>query len=370
MTATEFNKKMASLSKKYDLRLGNLSSVLEPVDAVSTGNMAIDHILGVGGFPKGRSIELFGPSSSGKTTLAGQVAANVQRLILQGAPGFENKKILYMDHEYSVDTEYFRALGLDAEDDSFLLAQPDTLEQSGNVACGLVETGQVALVIFDSVAAMVSSAAMDSEVGSSLPALQARLMSDLLKNKLNGLLSSTGCIGVFLNHIAEEINIGGYQRSGYKKMTTPGGRALKYYSSVRVEFRQIKNLKGARFNELTMAETDMIEATDVLVKVVKNKCATPFREAIVRVRFGRGFDEAFTALQILTGHKLIQAPGGGFLYFHNVPELVTDDMARSEKGDRPYIRGEAALFEKLDTDPEWREKFCLRAREALQGASG
>ncbi len=154
-------------------------------------------------------------------------------------------------------------------------------------------------------------------------------------------------------------------RGGYKKYSTPGGRALKFYASVRIEFQQIKNLKGKSVDELTHEVEELIEATDVRIRVVKNKVAPPFRQAVVRVRFGRGFDNAYTALKILAGHKKIMMGAGGYFFFHNLPDLA-EGMDRLATGThRPYIRGEASLFDRLDTDPVWREAFIQAARDVL-----
>lgn len=366
MTKDSFASILAKASKKYDLRIGNMNSVLEDVDAISTGSIAFDNALGVGGFPRGRSIELYGPPSSGKTTAALMAMASAQKLITEGHPDFKGKKLLYMDHEHAVDLEYAKKLGLDAEDESFLIAQPDSFEQSANISFELISTGEIAMATYDSVAAMVSEKALEAEIGKSLPAIQARLMSDFLK-KLNGTLNETKTSAIFLNHIMEVMEMGG--KPGYKKYSTPGGRALKFYASVRVEFQQVGNLKGTQTDELTKEETEIIEATDVRIRIVKNKVAPPFKQAKVRVRFGRGFDNAYTALQILKGRKKLPVTASRFHYFHLLPELITDDMLRTpakpRTDPRPYIDTEARLFDKLDADPVWRQKFIDAAIAAL-----
>lgn len=358
----------AKLAKKYDLRIASMSDVIEPTDSVSSGNLALDHILGIGGFPRGRSIELFGSPSSGKSSCATMLAASTQKLIKEGHPDFKDKVILYMDHENAMDLEYAKALGLDVEHESFEFSQPDSFEQSANVVIGLIETGDVALVIFDSVAAMVAEAALALEIGSNRPMIQAKLMSDFLK-KLNGLAARTKTTVIFLNHIMEVVDMSGGPGARYKKYSTPGGRALKFYASVRIEFKQIKNHKAKSIDELTRETVENVESTDVLIQIVKSKVAPPFKRAVVRVRFGRGFDNAYTALQVLVGHKKIIVAGGRFHYFHNLPELVTDDMPRAATGThRPYIDTESQVFEWLDSKPEWRAKFIQAAEDLLKVA--
>jgi len=355
---------VAAASKKYNTRVGALDSVVDDIDVASSGNIAIDHIFGVGGFPLGRICELFGNPSSGKSSMAIQTAAWVQNEIRTGNPLFEGKVVLYCDFEHALDPEYVRVLGLDVEDsETFLLMQPDNFEDGANLAYQLIKTGKVAIVIFDSVAAMVPQAIGAKEVGEATMAVRARLMSAFLQ-KLVSLVDETKTLALFLNHLLDDMSPGG--RPGFKKTTTPGGKALKYYSSIRVEFTQIKQVKGKQFNALTNEEEDITDAVEVRVKVVKNKLGPPFRQAVVLVRFGKGFDEAHTARQILIGHKKIVAATGKYYYFHNLPELVTEDMPRAKTGtQRPFIQGDRAFYQWCDEHPEWRLKLIETARKTL-----
>lgn len=364
---------LARSEKKWNVTAGSIENIVANVKAVSSGNMALDYILGIGGFPLGRSVELAGLPSSGKTTTALQIAANIQRIIKAGGDpelGIgPDDFILYLDYEYTIDPEYCASLGLDINDSSFILTQPDTLEDGANFAIELIETGAVRLVIWDSVAAMTPSAKAEAEIGKSLPAVQAKLMSDL-GQRLNPMLAQHNTLNIWVNHLKEAIDMGGYKRPGAgPRMTTPGGVALKFFASVRVEYRQRKQNKSKRFNELLNETEEVVTSTDVNVKVTKNKVGPPFREAIVRVRFGKGFDNLYTALQFLLAHKKIMHAAGIFK-FHKLESegLAPDWMVRAASGAQaPYIKGEENLFRAADEHPEWREALIAYAANLLNG---
>ena len=355
---------LAKASADYDLKIGPLTEV-EPVDAITTGNLGIDYVTGVGGLPYGRSVELYGPPSSGKTTTALQAAASLQQEIIENGT---EEYICYFDHEQALDPAYCEQLGLDLSHPSWLFSQPDSLEQSVDIARKLIDTGQVRMGIWDSVAAMTPEKSLEAESGKVSIALQARMMSEFMK-QLNPLIRKNRCTAVFLNHRSEVINMGG-PPSRFKTYTTPGGKALKFYASLRIEYVQIKNIMGESEDVLTAETVKRVEATNVKVKVVKNKVATPFKEAIVRVRFGRGFDNGYTALQVLLGHKRIWQPSNdkSRLYFHNAPQLVRDDMPRAAKNDRPYLRGEGAVIALMDRDEAWRLRMIQMAEEVVAEA--
>lgn len=349
---------LAAVSKKYGTRVGSINDLMvEEVSIIPTGNIAVDHILGVGGLPIGRSIELYGRPSSGKTSLSLQAAAELQRRIIA-----ENtdEYILYSDYEHALDLSYCKSLGLDLEHPSFLLMQPDDFESGSNSALEIIKTGKVRLAIWDSVAAMTPSHMLDAEVGSAQVALRARLMSDLMV-KMNPIIHEHNTCAVFLNHEMELMATGGM--GGAKRYSTPGGRALKFYASVRLEFRPIGNIKGSSEDELTGQDSTQVTASDVRVRVVKNKVAAPFREAVLRVRFGRGFDNFWTALQILIAHKKITAKVG-FYHFPGVPELEHVDM-QGEAG-KSFVRGEENLMEFADSHPEWRQQVIEAAARQLR----
>lgn len=369
---------LARSEKKYNLTAGAIGSIVSNVKAVSSGNMALDYILGIGGFPLGRSVELSGLPSSGKTTTALQIAANIQAIIKAGGnPELgigPDDFILYLDYEQTIDPEYCIALGLDVNHESFLLTQPDTLEDGANFAKELIQTGAVRLVIWDSVAAMTPSAKAEAEIGKSLPAVQAKLMSDL-GQQLNPLLAEHNTLNIWVNHLKEAIDMGGYKRPGAgPRMTTPGGVALKFFSSVRVEYRQRKTNKGKRYNAILNEEEEVVTSTDVHVKVTKNKVGPPFRDAIVRVRFGRGFDNFYTAMQLLMAHKKV-IYAAGYFKFHKLEAegLAPEWMDRLGSGTHPpYIRTEERLLEAADEHPEWRAAVIEYAENVLKSldASG
>ncbi len=350
---------LKKVQKDYGLRVGSLSAIAEDVEAIPSGNIAIDDIIGVGGLPLGRSVELYGPPSSGKTTTAMQAAVNLQKKII--AEGLD-EYILYSDFEHALDRDYAEALGLDMDHPSFLFCQPDNFEQGAQSAVELIRTGAIRLGIWDSVAAMTPADMLTADVGKATVALQARLMSDFMK-KLNPLLDEKNCCAVFLNHIQDVISIGGFQPPGPPRTTTPGGKALKFYASLRMEYQQVKNITAVMVDELTGGDVKRVEATNVRVRVVKNKIGNPFREAVVRVRFGRGFDNFWSALQILTGRGLVSLTTG-YYYFDKVPELVHVDMAMSKTG-RPLIHGEESVLTFADDHPEWRELAIQKAKELI-----
>lgn len=355
---------LAKASADYHLRIGPLTEV-EPVDAITTGNLGIDYVTGVGGLPYGRSVELYGPPSSGKTTTALQAAASLQQEIIESG---REEYICYFDHEQALDPAYCEQLGLDLSHPSWLFSQPDSLEQSVEISRKLIDTGQVRMGIWDSVASMTPEKSLMAESGKVSIALQARMMSEFMK-QLNPLIRHNRCAAVFLNHRSEVINMGGPPKT-FKTYTTPGGKALKFYASLRIEYVQIKNIIGEAEDVLTAETVKRVEATNVRVKVVKNKVATPFKEAVVRVRFGRGFDNGYTALQVLLGHKRIWRPSNdkSRLYFHNAPQLVRDDMPRAKGNDRPYLRGEGAVIALMDSDEAWRMRMIQMAEEVVAEA--
>lgn len=293
------------------------------------------------------------------TTMAVQTAVNLQRIIIAGGDPELGigplDQIIYLDYEQAFDASYAVALGLDPKHPSFQFSQPDTLEDGANFLLEAFQTGEVRLAIVDSVAAMTPSAKAEAEIGKSLPAVQAKLMKDFGGN-LNPILRHNNGMVIFINHEMEVMEMGGARRPGMPApTTTPGGKALKFFASVRLQFRQIRQIKGKVMDPLTQVEMEIPVATDTRVKVVKNKVAPPFRECLVRVRFGRGFDEFWTALQILLANKKVIYTAGRF-YFHNlIEEAPADWMPRESKGTkRPYLHGMDRVFDSADEHTEWR----------------
>lgn len=363
------NEILKTAEKKYNLNIGPMNALVEGTKWLTTGNIAIDNAMG-GGIPLGRSVELFGPPSCGKTTTALQAAAELQSVIKSGGDPSRgisaDDRIVYMDYEQAMDKTYAAALGLDTEHESFLFTQPDTLEDGTNLSLDLLKTGKVRLVVFDSLAAMTPSAKAEAEIGKSLPAVQAKLMKDY-GVVLNSVLRHANATVIFLNHETEVMDMGARRPGMPPATTTSGGKATKYFASVRVQYRQIKQIKGKIRDTLTGEEIERPVATDVRVKVLKNKVAPPFREASVRVRFGRGFDNFWTALQILVANKKIRYEAGRY-YFHGVERdgLAPEWMPRQTTGtQRPYLYGEAALFKAGDEHEDWRMALILLAMDVV-----
>jgi len=357
---------LKAAEKKYNMTVGSMNAIATETVFLTTGNLAIDYAMG-GGIPLGRTVELFGPPSSGKTTTALQAAAELQAVIKAGGDEAKGIKaddvILYLDYEQAMDKVYAEALGLDLDHKSFLFSQPDTLEDGANFTLDALKTGRVRLVIFDSVAAMNPSAKAEAEIGKSLPAIQAKLMKDFGVT-LNSVLAHANASCIFLNHLMVSMDMGGARRPGMPPpTTTPGGASVKFFASVRVQYNQIRQNKGTIIDPLSNEKVEVPTSTDVKVKVIKNKVAPPFREAVVRVRFGKGFDNFWTSLQVLLANKKIRYEAGRY-YFHEIEGegFAPEWMARLSTGTkRPYIHGEAAIFERGDQDPDWREGLIFLA---------
>src|SRR5690625_2069843 len=267
------------------MKLGE--NAAQKIDTVPSGSLALDVALGIGGYPKGRVIEIYGPESSGKTTVALHAIAEAQKKGGQAA---------FIDAEHALDPNYARALGVDIEE--LLLSQPDTGEQALEIAEALVRSGAVDIVVIDSVAALVPTAEIESEMGDSHVGLQARLMSQALR-KLSGAISKSNTVAIFINQIREKVGI----MFGNPE-TTPGGRALKFYSSVRLEVRRAETLKQGN---------DMI-GNKTRIKIVKNKVAPPFKQAMVDIMYGEGISREGEILDIGSELDLIEKSGSWYSY--------------------------------------------------------
>jgi recombination protein RecA len=281
---------LSQIEKMYGkgaiMRMG-ISGALLPVATISTGSLELDYALGVGGVPRGRVVEIFGPESSGKTTLALHIIAEAQKK--GGAAAF-------VDAEHALDANYARLLGVNIDD--LLISQPDTGEQGLEITEVLVRSGAVDVVVIDSVAALVPRAEIDGEMGDSLPGLQARLMSQALRKLTAAISKSRTCV-VFINQLREKIGV----MFGNPETTT-GGRALKFYASVRLDIRRISAIKDG----------EEVIGSRVKVKVVKNKVAPPFREAEFDIIYGEGISRLGSLLDLGVVHKVVERSGAWYAF--------------------------------------------------------
>ncbi len=296
------------------LRLGANNAV--PVSVVSSGCLSVDVALGVGGFPRGRVVEVYGPESSGKTTLALQVIAQAQKL--GGVAAF-------IDAEHALDPGYARKLGVDI--DNLLISQPDTGEQALEITAALVQSGAIDIAVIDSVAALVPKAELEGDMGDNHVGLHARLMSQALR-KLTGMVARTNTCLVFINQIREKIGV----MFGSPETTT-GGRALKFYSSVRLDIRRIAAIKDG----------ESVVGNRTRVKVVKNKVASPFKEAEFDILYGEGTSREGDLLDIGVSRNLIEKSGSWFSY-------GGERIGQGRENARTYLKEHPNIADKLDEE--------------------
>ncbi len=302
------------------MKLGDQASV--KVDVISTGSINLDAALGVGGFPKGRIIEIYGPESSGKTTLAIHAIAECQK---------EGGIAAFIDAEHAFDSFYAKKLGVDI--DNLLVSQPDNGEQALEIADNLIRSGAIDIIVVDSVAALTPKAEIDGEMGDSKVGLQARLMSQAMR-KLTSTISKTNCCCIFINQLREKIGV----LFGNPETTT-GGNALKFYASVRIDIRRIQAIKDG----------DQNVGNRVKVKVVKNKVAPPFRTCEFDLMFGEGISKLGEIIDLGVEHEVIKKSGSWFSY-----------------GDTKLAQGREALKQVLRDNPELCDELEGKIRASLK----
>ncbi|HIZ70896.1 MAG TPA: recombinase RecA [Candidatus Atopostipes pullistercoris] len=338
---------MKQIEKDYGkgaiMKLGDRGN--RKIDTVSTGSLAIDVALGAGGYPKGRVIEIYGPESSGKTTVALHAIASVQK---------EGGTAAFIDAEHALDPSYAKNLGVDT--DNLLLSQPDTGEQGLEIADALVSSGAIDILVIDSVAALVPRAEIDGEMGDTHVALQARLMSQAMR-KLSGTINKTGTIAIFINQIREKVGV----MFGNPE-TTPGGRALKFYSSVRLEVRRAESIKDG---------SDMV-GNRTRIKVVKNKVAPPFKEAMVDIMYGEGISQIGELVDMGAEKDIIKKAGSWYSYGEerigqgreNAKKFLTDNPEIREEVEKrvraAYGIGEAVEDAEVEDKDEKKEETAAK----------
>ncbi|MGC9963671.1 MAG: recombinase RecA [Acidimicrobiales bacterium] len=294
------------------MRMGEHAGV--GVAAISTGAMALDLALGIGGLPRGRVVEIFGPESSGKSTLALHVVAEAQR---------NGGICAYIDAEHAMDPVYAKAIGVDI--DELLISQPDTGEQGLEITDMLIRSGAIDVVVIDSVAALTPRAEIEGEMGDTHVGLQARLMSQALR-KLTGTLSKSNTIAIFINQLREKIGIS----YGSPEVTT-GGRALKFYSSIRLEIRRVESIKDGA--EMTGNRTR--------VKVVKNKCAPPFRSAEFDIMYGTGISREGSILDVSVDFGIVKKSGAWYTY-------EGEQLGQGRENAKQFLRSTPEMMIELD----------------------
>jgi recombination protein RecA len=316
------------------MRLGSKEAIV-PISVISTGAISFDSALGVGGFPRGRVIEVFGPESSGKTTITLQVIAEAQKTGGMAA---------FVDAEHALDPGYAKKLGVDV--DNLLVSQPDYGEQALEITEALVRSNAIDVLVVDSVAALVPKAELDGEMGDSHMGLQARLMSQALR-KLTGTVSKSRTCLIFINQIREKIGV----MFGNPETTT-GGRALKFYSSVRIDIRRIAAIK----------EGEMVVGSRTRVKVVKNKVAAPFREAEFDILYGEGISREGDLLDLAVNNNIVEKSGSWFSY-------KGERIGQGRENARQFLKDNKDVIAKLDA--EVRKALGLIALHAqTAGAAG
>ena len=326
LTLTQIEKQFG---KGSIVRLGSKEAIV-PVSTISSGSISLDAALGVGGFPRGRISEIFGPESSGKTTVALQVVAEAQK---------SGGMAAFIDVEHALDPIYARKLGVDV--DNLLVSQPDYAEQALEITSALIISGSIDVLVVDSVAALVPKAELDGEMGDSHMGVQARLMSQAMR-KLTGNVSKSNTCLIFINQIREKIGV----MFGNPETTT-GGRALKFYSSVRADIRRIAAIKDG----------DVVTGNRTKVKIVKNKVAPPFREAEFDIIYGEGISREGDLIDLGTAQNVIEKSGSWYSY-------KGERIGQGRENARQFLKDNADIRQQVDN--ELRAALGLLKKEPEQ----
>ena len=322
---------MGQIEKQFGkgsvMKLGEFQAM--NIEAIPTGALGLDVALGIGGVPRGRIIEIFGPESSGKTTLALHVIAEAQKM---------NGEAAFIDAEHALDPVYAKHLGVDI--DNLIVSQPDTGEQALEITEALIRSGALDVIVVDSVAALVPKAEIDGDMGDSHIGLQARLMSQALR-KLAGAINKSKTVLIFINQLREKVGI----MFGNPE-TTPGGRALKFYSSVRLDIRKIENIK----------QDGEVVGNRARVKVVKNKVAPPFREAEFDIVYGKGISKEGNILDIAVNLDIIEKSGSWFSY-------QGERIGQGRENIKQYLKENSEIMKEIET--KIRENFAQAFEKSL-----
>src|SRR5436305_1511863 len=313
------------------MRLG-AKGALEEIAVIPTGALSLDVALGVGGLPRGRVVEIYGPESSGKTTVALHVVAEAQRL---------NGTVAFIDAEHALDPIYAKKLGVNT--DELLISQPDTGEQALEIAEALVRSNAVDVIVIDSVAALVPRAELDGDMGDSLPGLQPRLMSQALR-KLAAIIAQSNTCFIFINQIREKIGV-----MWGSPETTTGGRALKFYSSVRLDIRRIGSIKDG----------DRVVGNRTKVKVVKNKVAPPFREVEFDIMYGEGISREGDVIDLGVAHKVVEKSGAWFSY-------KGERLGQGRENSKQTLKDNTELLARVETDVKVALGFPVHTAAAAE----
>jgi recombination protein RecA len=309
---------LLQIEKKFGkgsiMRLGERPH--EDAGAISTHCLSLDAAIGVGGFPRGRIVEVYGPESSGKTTLALTVVASAQKL---------GGICAYIDAEHAMDPEYAQKLGVNIDD--MLISQPDSGEQALEIAETLIRSNSIDVIVIDSVAALVPRAELDGEMGDSLPGLQARLMSQALR-KITAIVANSHTCFIFINQLREKIGV-----FFGSPETTTGGKALKFYASLRLDIRRIGAIKDG----------DRVVGNRTRVKVVKNKCAPPFRESEFDIMYGEGISKEGDLLDLAVNHNIVEKSGAWFSY-------KGERLGQGRDNVKNMLKTNVELLDRIETD--------------------